>query len=211
MILVLAAFSTHSLAQALSGQVISVQDGDTLTMMIAGHKRKVRLTEIDTPERSQPWGDQARQALIGKVLGQTVSIQTASQDRYGRSLGRVYLGQRDINRELVTEGHAWAYRKYLTDPTFISAEHQAQTQHLGLWSLNGAIAPWDWRRGQREVLQAVVVSEVNITPVDSGQCGTKRYCREMTSCTEARFYLQSCGLSNLDGDKDGVPCEALCR
>ncbi|MEX2352884.1 MAG: excalibur calcium-binding domain-containing protein, partial [Gammaproteobacteria bacterium] len=40
---------------------------------------------------------------------------------------------------------------------------------------------------------------------------SKQYCREMTSCEEARFYLISCGLTRLDGDSDGVPCEAICR
>ena len=42
-------------------------------------------------------------------------------------------------------------------------------------------------------------------------CGGKRYCREMASCEEAKFYLTQCGVSSLDGNKDGVPCEKLCR
>src|SRR5262245_25539765 len=42
-------------------------------------------------------------------------------------------------------------------------------------------------------------------------CGAKRTCGEMTSCAEARFYLEHCGLARLDGDKDGTPCESLCR
>lgn len=43
------------------------------------------------------------------------------------------------------------------------------------------------------------------------QCGAKRYCSEMTSCAEARYYLTQCGVRSLDRDGDGVPCEALCR
>ncbi|WP_199708141.1 excalibur calcium-binding domain-containing protein [Teichococcus wenyumeiae] len=42
-------------------------------------------------------------------------------------------------------------------------------------------------------------------------CGSKRYCTQMTSCAEAQFYFRQCGLSRLDGDRDGVPCEQLCR
>lgn len=213
--IVLAVLNTNvqAQAQALSGIVINVHDGDTLTVLIDGHPQKIRLTEIDTPEANQPWGQQAKQALIRKVLHQTVTVQTTSQDRYGRSLGRVYLGPRDINRELVTEGHAWAYRKYLTDPQFITAENQAQTQQLGLWSLKNAIAPWDWRRGRRDTLQTVATAEPAIASThssDNPQCGNKRYCRDMTSCAEARFYLQSCGLTRLDSDQDGEPCESLC-
>ena len=42
-------------------------------------------------------------------------------------------------------------------------------------------------------------------------CGTKRYCREMSSCEEAMFHLKECGLARLDGNGDGIPCNRLCR
>lgn len=42
------------------------------------------------------------------------------------------------------------------------------------------------------------------------QCSGKRTCGEMNSCAEANFYLDECGVSRLDGDSDGVPCESIC-
>ena len=46
---------------------------------------------------------------------------------------------------------------------------------------------------------------------ESNTCGDKRYCGQMTSCAEAMFYYRSCGVTRLDGDGDGIPCESLCR
>lgn len=43
------------------------------------------------------------------------------------------------------------------------------------------------------------------------QCGTKRYCSQMNSCSEAKYYLNTCGVASLDRNNDGVPCESLCR
>jgi len=122
-------------------------------------------------------------------------------DRYGRSVGKIWLGERDINRELVTEGHAWVYRQYMTDASLLQDEQAARSRELGLWSLDNPIPPWEWRRGSR--------AESAPARMSSG-CGSKRYCREMASCEEAMFYLEECGLTRLDGDSDGVPCETIC-
>ena len=67
--------------------------------------------------------------------------------------------------------------------------------------------PWEWRHGGRA---AAKPEPAPAQPVFAGRCGAKRTCGEMTSCAEARFYLNECGLSRLDGDQDGTPCEALC-
>jgi hypothetical protein len=77
-------------------------------------------------------------------------------------------------------------------------------------SLGGAaVPPWEWRHGG--LTQRLQPSQVKPAPGLGFTCGAKRYCREMRSCEEARFYLDRCGLSRLDGDGDGVPCESLCR
>jgi len=202
----LALLTPCALAEALNGLVVSIADGDTLTVLVDKVQYKVRLTEIDTPERAQPWGQRAKQALASKVFQRTVLIQVTGYDRYGRVLGRVYLDNRDINRELVNEGHAWAYRQYLTDQDFLASEARARDQHLGLWASAKPIPPWDWRRDKREAAPT-------IEPLTTAslQCGNKQYCRQMASCAEARFYLQTCGVTTLDGDKDGIPCEVLCN
>ena len=171
---------------------------------------RLRLTEIDTPERAQPWGTRARQALADKVFGRQVRVLPAGEDRYGRLLGRIYVGERDINREMVREGHAWAYRQYLSDRSLLEDEHYAREAGIGLWSLPQSqdIPPWEWRRNGRQTSATALASA---PPAASFVCGRKTYCREMTSCDEARFYLERCGLSRIDGDGDGVPCEQICR
>src|SRR5262245_38545878 len=100
-------------AEPLSGKVVGITDGDTITVVVNRHTIKVRLAEIDTPERGQPWANRAKEALSGKVLGQVVQLQVMDTDRYGRTVAKVYCDGRDINREMVREGNAWVYRKYM--------------------------------------------------------------------------------------------------
>lgn len=131
-----------------TGKVISIADGDTLRIRYRDGQLKIRLAEIDTPERKQPWGTRAKQALSDKVFGQVVDVVEIDRDRYGRIVGRIYLGGRDINREMVAEGHAWVYRKYMRDETLLVDEAAAKDAGLGLWSLPEAekVPPWEWRR-----------------------------------------------------------------
>jgi len=181
---------------------VGVTDGDTLKLLVDNQQYKIRLAEIDTPEKGQPWGKNATKALSEKVFREEVRIGVIDTDRYGRLIGRIWLDGRDINRELVAEGHAWVYRRYMTDHSLLEDEESARSNQIGLWSLDNPIPPWDWRRGGR-----AIVMPGSLNP----DCGAKRYCREMRSCEEAMFYLTECGLSRLDGDSDGVPCESICR
>jgi micrococcal nuclease len=96
----------------LTGKVVGIADGDTLTLLVDKTQTKVRLEGIDTPERAQPFGRKAGQALAKKVFGKVVQVDDLGKDRYGRTLGIVRLGTRDVNLELVREGWAWWYRKY---------------------------------------------------------------------------------------------------
>jgi micrococcal nuclease len=96
----------------LTGKVVKIADGDTLTLLVGKTQIRVRLDGIDTPERVQPFGRKAGQALAKKVFGKVVQIDDLGKDRYGRTLGIVRLGKRNVNLELVREGWAWWYRKY---------------------------------------------------------------------------------------------------
>jgi endonuclease YncB( thermonuclease family) len=200
--------SVAAVGGEIAGRVVTVADGDTLTVLTNSHKQvRVRLAEIDAPERAQPWGRRAKAALSALVFGRSVRVQTRGTDQYGRVLGRVYIGNEYINAQLVRSGAAWAYRDYLTDYSLRSLEMEARKQHQGLWSVNDTIVPpWEWRHG--------AVSREITRPSDrsSGyRCGSKRCCRQMVSCEEARYYMSTCGISSLDGDHDGTPCETLCR
>jgi len=147
-------------------------------------------------------------ALSDKVYREQAEVRVVDADRYGRTVGHIWIGDRHINREMVREGHAWVYRKYLDDKTLLDDETHAQKNKVGLWGLGETqrVPPWDWRRGKR-----LTGPEPKHLPNQTFSCSTKRKCGEMASCAEARFYLEECGLTRLDGDGDGVPCEVLCR
>jgi endonuclease YncB( thermonuclease family) len=98
--------------KTLTGKVVKITDGDTLTVLVSKAQIKVRLEGIDTPERAQPFGRKAGQALAKKVFGKIIQVDDLGRDRFGRTLGIVRLGKRNINLELVQEGWAWWYRKY---------------------------------------------------------------------------------------------------
>ncbi len=201
----------------VTARVTGITDGDTITARSQGGEQiTVRLTEIDAPEWNQPWGDKAKAALAKLVSGREVEIRTAGTDQYGRTLGRIFVSETDVNAEMIRGGHAWAYRDYLTDTSLLTIEAQAREAKRGLWSLpfNDRVAPWEWRHSGNPSREADNVPKVSFAPeVSSGgmQCRGKRYCREMASCEEANFYLKACGVSSLDGDDDGVPCETICR
>ena len=203
----------------INGKVVAVTDGDTIKVLDSNNVQyKVRLTGIDAPEKSQPFGNASRNHLASMVAGKNVRIESSKTDRYGRVLGKVWVQPSDCpscgktldaNHAQILSGMAWWYRYYAKDQSpedrgrYESAENEAKGRRLGLWSESNAIPPWAWRKGQR-------TSTTNVAATNF-QCGSKRYCKEMTSCEEAKYYLLKCGLSKLDGDKDGVPCESICR
>ena len=138
-------------------------------------------------------------------------------DRYGRTVGRVYVGNLDVNAEMVKQGAAWVYRQFAKDPSLYRLEEQAKAAKWGLWALPEAerCPPWDWRKGTCATASAPAARAPTApTPAASSSgftCAGKRYCREMSSCEEAKFYLAQCGLTTIDGNRDGTPCETLCR
>ena len=139
-------------AETVTVHVVGVQDGDTITVLTASKDSyRVRLVEIDAPESGQPYGARAKQALSGLVFDKRVVIDVQGTDTYGRRLGRVSLGNLDVNAEMIRTGHAWAYREYLTDAALLMLEDEARKQKRGLWSLPASqrIPPWEWRLKQR--------------------------------------------------------------
>lgn len=185
--------------------MVGVVDGDTLTVQTDGDARlRIRLYAIDSPERGQPYSDPALQLLADLVANRTILFQTVDTDSYGRSVARVFVGDTDVNAELVRQGAAWVYRKYSHDPALLALEREAREHERGLWALPASqrVPPWEFRANERRAPTERAPDFV---------CGRKSYCREMRSCAEARFHLETCGLSRLDGDGDGVPCSSLCR
>jgi len=91
-------------ATVYEGKVIHIADGDTLTILWQGKPVKVRLAEIDTPEKRQPFGTQAKKALAALAFGKLARVVAVTVDRYGRTVGRVYVGGVDVNATLVRGG-----------------------------------------------------------------------------------------------------------
>lgn len=206
-LLALALLARWQTDESLHGQATRIVDGDTFVLDTGSQALKIRLSEIDTPERNQPYGLQAKNALSTLIDGKAVQVREAGRDKYRRTLGRVFVEGRDVNAALVEQGAAWVYRQYSHDQRLLRLEEQARTARRGLWGLPDPIAPWDWRKS-RKSKKDEVLSEAERS---AGCQPDKRTCKAMRDCAEARFYLETCGLSRLDRDRDGIPCESLCR
>lgn len=210
------------LARDLTGRVVGVSDGDTLTLLANGRDQyRVRLAEIDAPEGGQPYGRNARRMLSDLAYGKQVTVRVVDVDRYGRYVGRIRANGVDVNAEMVKRGRAWAYRAYLSDQRFLMWEQEARRLKKGLWGLQSdqIMAPWEWRAARRRgnststpQSSRAFAAPTARSPRSTGfQCGTRFRCGDMRSCEEAMFHMRQCGLSRLDGDNDGIPCEKLCR
>ena len=136
-------------AETLKGRVVGVADGDTLTVLVDLREVRVRLAEIDAPEKKQPFGTVAKASLAAMTFGRAVTLDVQDTDRYGRKVARVYAGEQDVNLEQVSRGMAWAYRKYARDERIMEAESDAREAGRGLWMAPGAVPPWEWRKGRR--------------------------------------------------------------
>ena len=129
-----------------------VGDGDTLTLLTERREEvRIRLSDIDTPERRQPYGDRARQALSDLAFGKAVRVVVVDTDRHGRTVGRVHEGAVDVNAEMVRRGAAWVFRRYSRDPALLRLEDEARSARRGLWALPEAerAPPWEWRAANR--------------------------------------------------------------
>lgn len=137
--------------QRLDGEIIEVYDGDTATLLTPDNRKyRVRFFGIDAPEAAQGSGIAARDALREKILGRRVTVHVAAVDRYGRAVGKVMLGGRYINLEMVAEGWAWYYADYAArEYDLASAEKEARQRALGLWKTADPQPPWEWRRAHK--------------------------------------------------------------
>ena len=196
-------------ARILNGRVVGVTDGDTLTLLVDREQVRIRLAQIDAPESNQPYGKKAKTALSTLAFDKQARVEVVDIDRYGRTVGEVFVDGIDVNREMVREGHAWAYTKYSHTTEIIELEDSARTAKKGLWALpeNQREPPWIWRHTPRAPKPKPGARHPKPGPL---VCGTRTYCGEMADCKEARFYFEQCGVQSLDGDSDGIPCESLC-
>lgn len=144
--------SNTCLAEILQGRVVSIADGDTLTVLDSSHKQhKIRLAGIDAPEKGQPFGKASKRSLSELAQDQNVIVEWDKRDRYGRIIGKVLADGLDVDLEQVRRGLAWWYKKYADEQspddrdTYEIAEDEARSARRGLWSEQNTVPPWEWR------------------------------------------------------------------
>jgi endonuclease YncB( thermonuclease family) len=225
---------------SIQSAVLDVHDGDTITVALNGAATNVRLEGIDAPELAQPFGIESRTSLSNLILNTPVTVTYATSDKYGRVLGTVFKSDcNNLNLKQLQAGMAWYYAAFqcelplATRDQFRSAQDAAQRARIGLWSQPEPQAPWFYRNGTSPEIPSCTDSlplwaSTTLSEFDprasfaqlygeasgatqSVTCGTKTSCSQMTSCAEARAFLNQCGVSSLDADKDGIPCESLCK
>jgi len=122
------------------GRIISVHDGDTVTLLSDGKIYKIRLAEIDANELGQPFGNQAKEYLSNLVLNKAIVAKQIDIDKYGRHVCKLFLNGSYVNELMVISGNAWCYKKYASSKLY-NEELIAKSERLGLWQDNNCIPP----------------------------------------------------------------------
>ena len=144
-------------AATIQGKVVSIADGDTITVLDANNKQhKIRLQGIDAPEKSQAFGQKSKQFLHQLVNKKQVTVEFEKKDKYGRTVGKVLLNGADICLEQIKLGMAWHYKQYASEQsisdreTYAQAELDSRTQTIGLWKDKNPTPPWEFRKQNRD-------------------------------------------------------------
>ena len=199
-------------------KITSVVDWDTVKITLNKKSVSIRLIGIDAPESSalrfgyiECFGNEAKKYLTKLIANKSVKIETdisqGAYDKYDRLLGYIILSGQNINQRMIADGYAREYTydlPYLYQQIFKSAQKTASAKNLWLRSATAC-------SGARKDITKSILPTQGVLTGTKLTCGTKKTCGEMNSCNEAKYYLTICGLSKLDGDKDGTPCESLCK
>lgn len=150
--------ATSAWATTMAGVVFVVIDGDTV-LFKPDHAPatsrtflKIRLADIDAPEKEQPHGDASTRMLTDLVLNKHVEVDIVATDTYGRSIARIQMGAVQVNAELVRRGAAWASTRARSDASLVDAQMEARREHRGLWHAADPTPPWEWRRAYNELV-----------------------------------------------------------
>lgn len=146
-------FSIYANADELTGRVVDVASGDSITITDASNTEfKVRLSGIDAPEKQQPFGMESKKSLTDLIYAKEVTVSWIKRDYHKRVVGKVLFNKTDINLEQVKRGMAWVFKHFLDDPysqdqsDYVDAQEEAEKRRLGLWSKTDPIPPWEFRR-----------------------------------------------------------------
>lgn len=121
-------------------------DGDTVKIKDSAYEYKLRITDIDAPERNQTYGKKSRRALMDLCTKATIYVAISGTDRYGRKLGKLLCNQQDVSKHMVKYGHAWFNNHYSMDYSLALLQDEARKNKLGLWNVEQQTPPWVWRK-----------------------------------------------------------------
>ena len=144
--LLLLSFNAAYLISYTPLENIRVVDGDTIRAEAKGKEIKIRLVEIDAPEMDQPFGLASKNFLIKLTSNEKITYTSEGEDRYGRTLGKLYKNNENLNILMVKSGFAWVYERYVKNQNLYVYQEAAKSKNLGLWQSKKPIAPWVWRR-----------------------------------------------------------------
>ena len=136
-------------AVELTPKITYFYDGDTVKIKDTLSEYKLRLTDIDAPERNQTYGKTARRALIQLCENADVKVFIIGIDKYQRNLGKLVCNNQDASIYMLKNGHAWFNRRYSMDYTLDVIEQDSRRDKLGLWKRKNPVPPWQWRQKHR--------------------------------------------------------------
>lgn len=152
----LLAISMQAYADLITGQVVGVADGDTITVLDSTNtQHKIRLAGIDAPEKKQAFGNVSKRTLSDLVFGKQVEVEWTKHDRYQRIVGKVMIDGTDANLEQIKRGMAWFYKRYKNElspqdrQNYSDSEEIARKNKVGLWADSYSMPPWDFRQMKR--------------------------------------------------------------
>lgn len=155
MLVLLLALACTANAENITGRVVGVADGDTITVLDSNKvQHKIRLAGIDAPEKKQAFGNRSKESLSAMAFDKTVTVETDKRDKYGRQIGKVLVNGQDVNLVQVERGMAWFYRKYQREQSsndqrlYEAAEDAARADKRGLWRDAEPVPPWEFRHNK---------------------------------------------------------------
>ena len=191
-------------AEIFVASAVKVLDGDTVLVWreAGGRPMKVRLADIDAPEKGQEFGEASKQVLAKMLSGRQVRIDPIAVDAYGRLVARLYTGDDSVNAELIRRGMAWEYSLHHGNLEYRRLQDEAQQARRGLWAGEAPVSPSHWRKLHPYAPPRPLQPDY--------RCGSKQRCEQIATCDEAHYHLSRCGMKALDPDGDGLPCDNLC-
>ena len=129
-----------------AAEIVYFYDGDTVKLKDSAYEYKLRITDIDAPERNQTYGKKSRRALMDFCAEATIYVAISGTDRYGRKLGKLLCNQQDVSIHMVKYGHAWFNNRFSMDYSLALLQDEARKNKLGLWQSQQPTPPWVWRK-----------------------------------------------------------------